>query len=46
MTKDKKEHNWSKEQPHHVKTGRITTKDYAENHPEKVEWVKDKNKKK
>jgi hypothetical protein len=27
---------------HHVETGRITTEDFAREHPEKVEWVKEK----
>lgn len=45
MTKEKTKHNWAKEKPHHVKTGEITTRDYANKHPDKVEWVKDKNKK-
>jgi len=40
-----KKHNWTKEQPHHVKTGEITTKKFAEKNPNKVEWVKVKNKK-
>lgn len=40
----KRTHNWSKEKPHHVVTGRITTKKFAEKHPNKVEWVKDKKK--
>ena len=40
--KNRREHDWSKEQPHHVVTGRITTEDYADKHPEKVEWVKEK----
>jgi len=38
MTKQK--HNWKKEQPHHVVTGEITSKKFAENNPKKVEWVK------
>ncbi len=38
----KKGHNWAKEKPHHVDTGKITTKKYANSHPGKVEWVKDK----
>ena len=42
----KKKHNWNNEQPHHAETGKITTRKFAENHPEKVEWVKEKNKKK
>lgn len=37
-----KKHDWAKEQPHHVETGKITTKKYAEEHPNKVEWVKEK----
>jgi hypothetical protein len=36
----KKNHDWNKEQPHHAKTGKITTKKFAENNPNKVEWVK------
>lgn len=35
-------HDWNKEKPHHVDTGKITPKDWAEKHPGKVEWVKDK----
>lgn len=42
MVKDTKKHDWSKEQPHHVKTGEITTEKYAREHPENVEWVKNK----
>ncbi len=38
----KKNHDWSKEQPHHAKTGEITTRKYADDHPDKVEWVKEK----
>ena len=38
-----KKHDWNKAQPHHVDTGRFTKKDYAEKHPNKVEWVKEKN---
>lgn len=41
-----KSHNWKKEQPHHVVNGKITTKKFAENNPQKVEWVKVKNTKK
>lgn len=37
-----KKHNWAKEKPHHVSNGKITTRKYAEKHPNKVEWVKDK----
>jgi hypothetical protein len=37
-----KKHDWNKEQPHHVDTGRIVKKDWAEKHPNKVEWVKNK----
>jgi len=39
---DERKHDWAKEQPHHVNTGRITTERFAVQHPEKVEWVKDK----
>jgi hypothetical protein len=42
MAKDTRRHDWNKEQPHHVDTGRITKEDYARNHPNKVEWVKNK----
>lgn len=42
MTNDNKKHNWNREQPHHVETGRITPEKYAVKHPEKVEWVKEK----
>jgi hypothetical protein len=45
MAKDKKKHDWTKEQPHHVVTGKITTENYARNYPEKVEWVKSKKRK-
>lgn len=37
-----KKHDWSKAQPHHVVTGKITTLAFAEKHPAKVEWVKNK----
>lgn len=37
-----KKHDWNKEQPHHVDTGRIVKRDWAEKHPGKVEWVKNK----
>ena len=33
-------HNWKKEQPHYATTGKITTKKFAKNNPQKVEWVK------
>ena len=46
MGKDAKHHNWAKYQPHQVDTGKITTRKYAENHPNKVEWVAAKNGKK
>lgn len=36
----KKNHDWKKEQPHDARTGEITTLHFAENHPERVEWVK------
>lgn len=39
---DKKKHDWAKEQPHHVKTGEITSEQYARKNPDKVEWVKAK----
>lgn len=35
-----KKHDWNKEQPHHVVTGEITSRAFAEKHPAKVEWVK------
>ncbi|HEY4527155.1 MAG TPA: hypothetical protein VJK53_04925 [Candidatus Paceibacterota bacterium] len=42
MKKDNKHHDWNKEQPHRPDNGRITTERYAREHPEKVEWVKNK----
>lgn len=36
----KNNHDWSKAQPHLADTGRFPTKNYANKHPEKVEWVK------
>jgi hypothetical protein len=42
MPKDNKKHDWNKEQPHHVKNGEITSEEYAREHPEIVEWVKNK----
>lgn len=42
MAKPKQQHDWTKAQPHHVVTGKITTEAFAEKHPEKVEWVKAK----
>ena len=39
---NKNSHNWKVAKPHHVTTGRITTKKFAIKHPNKVEWVKDK----
>lgn len=42
MAEDKKKHDWTKEQPHHATTGKITTENYARKHPDKVEWVKNK----
>jgi hypothetical protein len=40
MKKDTKKHDWSKEQPHDARTGKITTEEYARKHPDKMEWVK------
>jgi hypothetical protein len=40
MTKNNKD--WNKAQPHHVKTGKITTRKFANKNPNKVEWVKAK----
>jgi hypothetical protein len=37
-----KKRDWNKEQPHHVDTGEFVKKDWAEKHPGKVEWVKNK----
>jgi hypothetical protein len=37
-----KKYDWNKEQPHHVKTGNFVKEDWAEKHPDKVEWVKNK----
>lgn len=42
MTKDNRKHDWSKEQPHDAKTGRIVSENRARNNPDKVEWVKEK----
>jgi len=39
----KYQHDWNKFQPHQVDTGEITTRHYADTHPEKVEWVKAKS---
>lgn len=39
---DKRHHDWSKVQPHRADNGRFPTRKYAEEHPEKVEWVKEK----
>ena len=46
MGKDIKHHNWAKYQPHQVDTGKITKREYAEKHPNKVEWVAAKRGKK
>ena len=46
MNKNKRQHNWAKEQPHIATTGRITTRKFAEKNPKKVEWVKIKKSKK
>ena len=46
MPKDHKPRDWNKEQPHDAATGRITTKQFAENNPNKVTWVKEKKSKK
>ncbi|MCX6717536.1 MAG: hypothetical protein NTU76_02580 [Candidatus Taylorbacteria bacterium] len=45
MSKDKREHNWKKEQPLLATTGEITTRRFAENHSNKVEWVRVKKNK-
>ena len=34
-------HDWSKEQPHHPKTGVFVPKKEAEKNPEKYTWVKE-----
>ena len=39
MAKKPPQRDWSKAQPHDAKSGEITTRKYAEKHPEKVEWV-------
>jgi len=46
MSKGSKGRDWNKAQPHHVSTGKITTRTYANNNPNKVEWVKSKPPKK
>lgn len=35
----KKKRDWTKAQPHHADTGEITTRKFADAHPDKVEWV-------
>ncbi len=42
MARDNKKHDWNKEQPHHVDTGRIVREEWARNHPDKTAWVKEK----
>ena len=37
---EQKHRDWNKAQPHHVKTGEITTRKFAEKNPNKVEWVR------
>lgn len=32
--------DWTKAQPHHAESGRITSRAYAERYPEKVVWVR------
>jgi hypothetical protein len=44
MTKDNKNHDWNKEQPHDAKNGRFVPEKVARNNPNKVEWVKEKKK--
>lgn len=46
MAGKKRQRDWNKVQPHHVDTGEITTRKFAEAHPEKVEWVTAKKPKK
>ena len=45
MAKDTKKHDWSKEQPHDARNGRIVSETRARNNPDKVEWVKNKKSK-
>ena len=45
MAKSTTPRDWTKAQPHHADTGKITTRDYADKHPGKVEWVKGNNNK-
>ena len=35
-----KKHDWKKEQPHRADNGVITTRKFADQNPNKVEWVK------
>jgi len=42
VAKTKINRDWSKVQPHQVNTGKITTRNYANKNPGKVEWVKSK----
>ncbi len=42
MARKQKPPDWNKAQPHHVVTGKITTRKFADAHPEKVEWVRGK----
>lgn len=42
----KGKHNWATEQPHQASTGKLTSRKYAESHPNKVEWVRVKKTKK
>ena len=44
MSKNTRKRDWTKAQPHHAKTGKITTRKFAEANPEKVEWVTVKKK--
>ena len=39
MAKKTRQRDWTKAQPHDAKTGKITTRKFAEAHPAKVEWV-------
>ena len=35
----KNKKDWAKSQPHNAKTGKFTTRKYAQKYPNKVEWV-------
>jgi hypothetical protein len=46
MAKAPPKRDWAKAQPHRADNGKIASRKFAENNPNKVEWVKGKNDKK